>query len=81
MMLMVENDHVDDFDAVSNEEDESLLFFFTMGQHPPAEQVGLRRTGAIFFSQGGWHKIDNTGVYQLSIHPFLSTTLQPSLER
>ena len=34
MMLMVENDHVDDFDAVSNEEDESLLFFFPWDNTP-----------------------------------------------
>jgi hypothetical protein len=34
MMLMVENDHVDDFDAVSNEEDGSLLFFLQWDNTP-----------------------------------------------
>ena len=34
MMLMVEDDHVDDFDAVSNEEDRSLLFFLKWDNTP-----------------------------------------------
>ena len=47
MMLMVENDHVDDFDAVSNEEDESLLFFFH-GTTPPC-RTGRAATNRCYF--------------------------------
>jgi hypothetical protein len=39
--LLADDETGDVADDVGNEEDRSLLFFFTMGQHPPAEQVGL----------------------------------------